>query len=302
LALARDGYAKVGEYSVAACAYALLGYRLFPEIADSPARTSNERPTLARSTDLGVVRIAAAEHELILRTTGEVTSWDRRYLAPTVLRFEAGDELLVGAIAKTVSTDHVGPARPTGRWAAIVAALKSWYVHGHEQLDAVAVGFVPVVRAGTADYLPYRVRRIAVTDNTVEIDYQMLRLRARGFAACAVELRERLRGRLKWLKRGEYRRPFLRLADSIECTRRVSLAGAECRIHDRILGSLRGKTVLFSTRGFAGADIRVAGLTKERALTGWGSDGRQAIEVYAGRTDGETLDYECVITRRRLAC
>jgi hypothetical protein len=297
LARSRDMYAKVGEYSVAACAYALLAYWLFP-LAGAADFAPPRGPAI--SHDLGVARLRVGDDELLLRTTGEVTSWDRRYLAPTILRFETADTLLVGAIAKTVSTDEgIPPVTHANRLAQKLAALRSWYVRGFDQLDATTVGFVPVVRAGAVDYLPYRVLELTATESSIAIRYAMLRLSARGLPACAVELRERVRHRLPWARRGEYGRPFMRPDDSLECVRTVTLASGECRIRDRISGPLRGKTILLATRALAAADVRVSGLLRRYALTGWGSDGAQELVVYAGSTAADTLEYECVVAPAR---
>jgi hypothetical protein len=242
--------------------------------------------------------LTSADSELLLRITGEVTSWDRRYLAPTVLRFEVEGSLLVGAISRTLSTDRdIGPSIPRNRATAVLAALRSWYVQGLEQIDAVSVGFVPVVRSGSVDYLPYRVKRLTATESSIEIHYGMLRVSTRGLSACVIELRERLRTRLPWLKRGEYGRPRMRPDDSIECVRTITLTSGECRIQDRISGNLRGKSVLLSTRGFPAARIRVAGLSEQRACVGWGSEGKQAIVVHSTRLDDDAIEYECVVAR-----
>jgi hypothetical protein len=294
LVYSRDAYAKVGEYSVASCAYALLGYHCFP--APDVPHTPPRAPHVGQSRDLGLVKLTGPGHELILRTTSEATSWDRRYLGPTVLRFEVADELLVGAIPKTVSSDLErvdGQSRM--RLQAMVKSLIGWYVDGFEQLDGTSVGFVPVVRDGGVDYLPYEIATIVVSPSHVEINYRMLKLHARGFGACAVELWERLRKTIPGSTPGERGPPMMRLSSSIECQRAVHVGDGECRIRDRLAGRLRGTKVFFSTRALPRASVRVAGLEKARTLMGWGSNGRQELVVYSARPSGTVLEYECVI-------
>lgn len=298
----RDSYAKVGEYSVASCAYTLLGCYCFPAPDGSTERPHATAPAAARSDDLGVVKLSGPDHEVVLRTRSELTSWDRRYIGPTVLRCSLGDELLVGAISKTVSSDSGFREEPeASRIRSISRSLREWYVHGFDQLDAITVGFVPVVRHGGVDYLPYEAVAVEQGDSSLTIRYRMVKLRARGLGACAVELRERLRSRLPGFKAQEKNRPIMGPTSAIECVRRVRVDGAGCRIEDVLTGNLRGREILLSTRAFLSAHIVVTGLDERGRLTGWGSEGRQEITIYAGRASAREFRYACVIERRQPA-
>jgi hypothetical protein len=294
----RDDYAYVGQYSVASCAYALLGCHWFPSVAEPIApRTRAARPTtLAMSSDLGLVKLTDDKTELVVRTGSEATSWDRRYLGPTVLRYQIGDELLIGAISKTVSTDRAVQAqRPSTRMRRILELLRARFVEGVEQLDGTSVGFLPVVRRGFVDYLPYQVTTLEVSSAHVQSRYQMVKLHVRGYRPCWREVIELVHNNVPALGRKQYTRPAMQVVDSLELARDIYLDGEQCRIEDRVSGDLQGKTLLFSVRHLPGASVRIRGLTKVRSMTGWGSDGRQTIDVYEAAGAVSEIRYECDI-------
>jgi hypothetical protein len=148
----RDDYAYVGQYSLASCAYALLGRLWFP-VSSEPLPDyfpDGQRPLVAVSRDLGLVKLELGDSELILRTGSELTREDnsRRYLGPTILRYQRQDRLLVGAISRTISTDASVRPRPH------IRAVRAWqffrdpFVSGIEQWDGTSVGFLPVLRRG----------------------------------------------------------------------------------------------------------------------------------------------------------
>ena len=260
----KDNYAKVGEYSVASCAYALLGCFVFPAPDEIDDNSVTDLATLsAYSADLCVANIRSGSHELIVRTGSDPESWDRRYLGPTVLSFRVGASQLVGAIPKTVSSDRdLQPQRLGSRPKRAVRRLKEFYVRGFEQLDASMVGFMPIVRDGSVDYLPMEVEQITVGTTSVDVSYRMTKLYARGLGSIFVELRELARRRLT--RHGEYLAPLTAFSSAITLHRSIGLEGSRCFIRDRFSGKIAGKTVLFSTRSFAEAKVAVRGLEMRR--------------------------------------
>lgn len=299
LAYSRDDYAYVGQYSLSSCAYALLAAHWFPAATPQvPAASDAERTakgSVAQSKDLGVLKLAREDHELLLRTGSQVTSWDRRYLGPTVLRYQIGGQLLIGAVPRTISTDDRAAqrSRPESRVQRVAELLQRRFVRGIEQLDGASVGFLPVVRHGTVDYLPYTPLSIDVTPRLVKARYRMVQLSARGLHPCFIELSEFLHRNLPGLKVKHYSRPRFRPADAFELTREVHLGPEGCQINDCISGVLEGKTLLFSARHFPCASIRVHGLSKREAMACWGSDGLQTLELYEARLTGSQARYEC---------
>jgi hypothetical protein len=226
-----------------------------------------------------------------------LASWDRRYLGPTILRYQVDGRLLVGAISRTLSSDAAASAsssRPSSAVGKIYGLVRGWIVDGIEQLDGTSVGFLPVLRRGAIDYLPYTVIDQETTASGVRTRYRVVRLRARGYRHSAVEGLEMLRARLRGPR--PYRAPHIRSTDSVELSRDIRLEGGRCRIEDRWTGSLGGARVLFSTRSLPGAAIHVRGLKKVRSLTGWGSDGRQTHDVYEAQGSGSELKYGCDIS------
>jgi hypothetical protein len=291
----RDAYAYVGQYSLASCAYALLGSYWFPLRHDTVAARHRVPRSVAASNDLGIVKLTAGESAAYLRTRSELTSWDRRYLGPTILRYEHRDCLLVGAISKTLSTDAVTRPARGSRAAKAWTWLRDRFVGGIEQLDGTSVGFLPVLRRGAVDYLPSRVVAQETSADRVRVRYEMVRLHARGIRPCAVDAIERMHQRLPLLRPKTYSRPPMTPAPALHLDRDVYFTGAGCRIEDRISGNLRGKKLLFSVRHFPGARIRVHGLTEAGSAIGWGSDGRQVLQCYQARPEGSEIRYVCEI-------
>jgi hypothetical protein len=301
LVYSRDDYAYVGQYSLSSCAYALLGAYWFPA-SGQPAAGSREidraaTGTAGRSEDLGVVRMTGAAHELLVRTKSQVTSWDRRYLGPTILRCEIGGRLLVGAVPRTISTDEkvAQIPRPKGRIARTAELLRRRFRKGIEQLDGASVGYLPVIRHGTVDYLPYALLSMEVSSRSLKSRYRMLQLSVRGLHPCFIELDEFLHRNLPGLKPKLYSRPRFKAVDAFELSREIHLGAESCRIEDRISGDLEGKTLLFSVRHFPSASVRVLGLSKREALTCWGSDGLQTLDLYEALPTGSQVRYECHI-------
>lgn len=292
----RDVYSYDGQYSLASCAYALLGCHWYPRPGESwPPERSTESVT-ADSTDLGLARMCAGRAELVVRTGCEATGWDRRYLGPTILRYQVDDRLLVGAISTTISTDAgLQPTAPSNRIRRAYEILRDKFMKGIEQLDGTAVGFLPVLRQGPVDYLPYTVVDVASSPSRIRVRYRMLQLHVRGYRPCLSEVLQVLHNKIKVLGPKHYMRPAMKPVDSIELLRTVYLDRERCRIEDTLTGDLAGKTLLFSIRHLPGASVRVRGLEERRSATGWGSDGRQALMLYERLATGSEIRYECDI-------
>jgi hypothetical protein len=296
----RDDYAYVGQYSLSSCAYALLGAYWFPASPDPaapPAARATAVPSVAQSKDLGVVKIAGEGYELCLRTKSEITSWDRRYLGPTLLRYEAGGRLLVGAIPRTISSDERASAeeRSASRLGRAVALFQRRFRRGIEQLDGASVGFLPVLRRGAIDLLPAALLSVDATSSRVTSRHRMVALHARGLRPCLIEASELLHRNLPGLRPKHYSRPPLGRTDAIELLRTIHIARDGVRIEDSVSGDLRGFALLFSVRYFPGACVRVTGLSKGQSLHSWGSDGMQLLDIFGARGEGPQLCYECHI-------
>jgi hypothetical protein len=295
----RDDYAYVGQYSLASCAYALLGRFWFPVSGEAlpTHRGGAQPPAMAVSRDLGLAKLATAESELILRTRSEITlgGGQRRYLGPTILRYERQGRLLVGAISRTVSTDAVVRPRPGTPTATAWQRLRDTFVDGIEELDGTSVGFLPVLRRGAVDYVPYRLLAEEVSDAHVRTRHEMVRLHVRGLRHCVAAAVEQFEHRALRRQRKQSRRPRMTPAPVLCLQRDVYLTAQGCRLEDRITGDLRAKTLLFSVRHLPGATVRVRGLDALRSATGWGSDGRQMLAVYQRRATAAEIRYECDI-------
>jgi len=261
----------------------------------SAHRPDNRPPSVAASRDLGLVKLTTSDSELILRTGSELTSWDRRYLGPTILRYERQGRLLVGAISRTVSTDAILRPRTGSRARKAWRVFRDWFVNGIEQLNGTSVGFLPVLRRGAVDYLPHRLVAHEASPGRVRSRYELVRLHARGWRPCAIEGAALLSRNLPVVRPRRYTRPPMKPVESLTLERDVCMTPGGCRIEDRVAGDLRGKTLLFSVRYLPGASIRVHGLTEVRSATGWGSDGRHTLKIYEARGEGSEIRYHCDI-------
>jgi hypothetical protein len=272
-----------------------LWFPVSPEPLAAHCPSGDRPPTVAVSRDLGIVKLDAPASELILRTRSELTSWDRRYLGPTILRYECQGRLLVGAISRTVSTDAILRPRIGSRARKAWTVFRDRFVNGIEQLDGTSVGFLPVLRRGHLDYLPYQVVAHEASPERVRSRYEMARLHAKGWRPCVIEAVALLSRNLPLVRPKRYTPPPVKPVRSLTLERDVYMTPHGCRIEDRVSGDLRGMTLLFSVRRLPGASIRVRGLTLARSATGWGSDGRHTLELYEGRAAGSEIRYECDI-------
>jgi hypothetical protein len=171
--------------------------------------------------------------------------------------------------------------------------LRRRFLRGIEQLDGASVGFLPVIRQGPFDYLPYTLLSMETFSGGLRSRYQMLRLKARGFRPCFVELSEFIHRNLPGLKPKHYSRPGMKLIDAFEFSREIHLERDGCRIEDCISGDLEGKTLLFSVRYLPCTSVRLRGLGKRQSIICWGSDGRQTLDLYETRAEGSRVCYEC---------
>jgi hypothetical protein len=293
----KDAYAYVAQYSLASCAYALLGIHWFPaQPKTDTARSDVPEREVAVSHDLGVVKVARPNGELVVRTGSEMTGWDRRYLGPTILRYRLGDSMLVGAISRTVSTDREAQAdAPQNRMSRVFQLLQHRYRSGAEHLDGVSVGFLPVLRRGAVDFVPYTPLFVDATPGRVKTRHHMQRVNARGVHPCLAEALQLLRGKVPGLQPKRYIRPMMEPEPRIELSRDIRLMPTSCRIEDQITGAIGRRELIFSVRRLPGTRIQVEGLLKLRSFTGWGSDGRQTMDVYGTPTSGAEIRYACEI-------
>jgi hypothetical protein len=296
----KDAYAYVAQYSLSSCAYALLGCHWHP-VEAGPQIHDAQPASAAISNDLGIVRAGDRDRELIVRTRSEMTSWDRRYLGPTILRYSVGDRLLVGAISRTVSTDRSARRQPSNsRVRRLFERLRSRYEDGVEQLDVTSIGFLPALRQRAVDYVPYIPLSVDASSTHVATRHQMLRVNVRGLHPCWIEALQLIRGALPGIEPKRYVAPRMKPAPALELWRSIVLEPETCRIEDRLTGDLAGKELLFSVRRLPGVSIRVDGLTRLRSITGWGSDGRQTLDIYGARQlPGSEMRYECRIEEER---
>jgi hypothetical protein len=294
-AYSKDAYAYVAQYSLASCAYAMLGTHRYPA-SPIPAmpRTQTAASEIAESADLGVVRLSRGDAELIVRTRPDLASWDRRYLGPTVLRFSRGDALMVGAIPRTVSTDSaVRRAGAAGGARRILATLIDRHRYGIEQFDAATVGFIPLLRGSAVDLIPCAPSSISASHSTVVTRHRMQGVRLRGLVPASDEALQVVRARMRRLGPRQYVAPPVTAAPLIELTRTVSLTGTGFTIDDRLHGDVDGRDVRFSVRRSDRAHVRIDGLRHLDSFTGWGSDGRQILDVYGASASGREIRYTC---------
>jgi len=291
----QDDYAYSGQYSLASCAYAMLACRWFPRPAGRASSDgATELPAVSR--DLGLVKLGTSRSEVLIRTAGEITAWDRRYQGPTILRYGRGDRLLIGAIAKTLSTDWRARPREGGRYSRLLRRLQHRYLRGFDELDAVSVGFLPVLRRGPWDYVPATSVIAEISATHVATRHEFVRFRARGIHPCVLEATQALRNKVRVLPPAEYIPLDVEKVDGITLDRVVRVGPDSSSIQDRVSGALAGKQLLFSVRSFPDTSVVVRGLEADGGSTGWGSDGVAPQSVFSAWPDGRELRYECELS------
>ena len=299
LAYSKDDYAYVGEYSFSSCAYALLGCYWFPESNKKNTMFLKETeivPSVVISKDLGLVKVNVPGRELILRIGSEITSWDRRYLGPTILRYKVGNSLYIGAISRTIGNDYkIKKNHKECRLKRAFNFFKYRFQQGWELLDGTSVGFLPVLRDGSYDYLPSQAFSIEASTNSVQTQHKMVRVRLRGLYPCLLEFQRLFRENIFRLKPRMYHRPVMKSVKAIEFSRDIRLGKDRVCIEDRVWGDLKGKTLLFSVRSFPQVHIELQGLKEVQSVTGWGSDGRQKLRIFEAKKLDYEFRYQCVI-------
>src|SRR5581483_7227887 len=182
---ARDTYTYDAVYSAACVSYFLLG-ELFAARSEPPAAAEPRRAPVAVSRDLGVVRLGrsasgSSPSELIVRCNGSVVPGNRRYLAPTLLRWECAGKLVVGAIPRTTEDDSRVVITARGgirnRKFAFIAHLLT---NGIDELRLLSVGYLPFLTRGSSLCAPFRLLTLEADEHTVTARYGTSRARYRG--------------------------------------------------------------------------------------------------------------------------
>jgi hypothetical protein len=277
----------------------LLGCYWFPLSNDlelDPLQEREKIPCEAKSKDLGLVKLSGPGSEIFLRTGSEITSWDRRYLGPTILRYKIDNRLLIGAISRTLSTDYaLRRDRLSGRLQRAFEFFRYRFLRGWEMLDGTSVGFLPVLRDGFSDFLPSKAVSVEASPSHMCSRHQMLQIRARGLQPCLIEFLDLFRRNILRLPIRNYTRPMMTPVDSIGFSRDIYLEKDRCRVEDRLWGALKGKTLLFSVRCSSRAFIEMQGLHQRQSVTGWGSDGRQELKLYEAQRLSSGFSYQFVV-------
>ena len=292
----QDDYAYWGQYSLSSCAYAMLARHWFAARAgraETPPEPGSPTVSPAVSRDLGVVKLKTPTAEVLIRTHGEVTAWDRRYQGPTILRYSRGDTLVVGAVAKTVSTDWRARPRDNGRIVRVVRRYRHLFQRGYDELDAASVGFLPVLQKGSWDYLPGLAAIREVSPSLLATRHEMFRIRARGMGPCLRDAAQAIRSKAGVFGQAQYVPVATSSVPGITLDREVRIESSACLILDRIWGDIEGTRLRFTVRALPGCSVVVRGMEPVGIATGWGSDGVQVQTAYIAAPRGGEFRYEC---------
>lgn len=300
LVYSRDNYSYIGQYTLSSCAYALLGCYWYPMSYNSAAAATlsehEKIPSATESKDLGLVKLSGPRYELFLRTGPEISSRDRRYLGPTILRYKVNDCLLIGTISRTLASDFSARTnRPTSRLLRAFDFFWYKFVNGKEMLDGTSVGFLPVLRNGHCDYLPSKAVSVEISPSFVCTRHHMVRVSVRGFHPCIDAFLDLFCRSILRLVPKSYVQPRMIHINSIKLSRFIHLEENGCFIEDCVHGDIKDKTLLFSTRSFFNANIEVRGLQHRQTVIGWGSDGRQIFNIYEAQCLGSEFTYQVAI-------
>jgi hypothetical protein len=288
----RDAYAYPTQYSIASAAYVLLSELLCPHLDAEQDGEDEHCACITYSEDLGIAKLCAPGVEAFVRTLSNTANHDRRYMGPSVLRFEVRGQLIVGAVPVTCSDDGSYKMR---RAPALRILKNVWhkYHKGTDDIDARYTGFVPVVMDGDDILLPLRVVRQR-TEECVETEYEFGRRSFRGWSMGLDQLR--LYGSALGLplpRPDSASRQFV-AEPNIHLIRRQHLTQAsDLLIEDTLLGRLRHKVLWFSTRYFLNARVEVSGLLCTGDAIGWGSDGEVRFDFYAQDCTTDKISYSC---------
>jgi hypothetical protein len=298
---ARDPYTHDAVYSAAGVCYLLIG-ELVAKAPGLLARGEPRRVSPAISYDLGVVRLGQSTSELsaselIVRSSGQVVRGNRRYLAPTLLRWERAGALIIGAIPRTTEDDIAVVITANGgvrrrKVAYLTHLLKS----GVDELRLLSVGYLPFLTRGAYLCAPFRLMKLEANEDTVIGYYGTSRARYRGLAVATHKLMELVIKNLTDSKVGADRATVL-VDDEPELSRTISFFGDRITVRDswsRLAGWRRLHVSTRLIQGSGKADV--TGLDFTGRLQGWSSDGVTTLDLYGKSCTSEPLSYEITIT------
>ncbi len=292
----RDTYTHHSVYSAAGVCYLLLG-ELLARGTGLPAKGEAQRARVAVSQDLGLVRLGRSgpelrASELIVRCSGVVVRGDRRYLAPTLLRWESAGKLIIGAIPRTTEDDiRVVITANGGIRKRKVAYLAHLLKFGIDELRLLSVGYLPFLTHGSYLCAPFRLMKLDADEHTVTGYYGTSRARYRGVEVAAHELLEVITKNLIGRRVGADRTPVLG-DEEPEFSRMISFFGDHITVRDswsRLAGWRRLHVSTRLIRGRGKADV--AGLDFAGQWLGWSSDGETTLDLYSKRCTSEPLSY-----------
>ncbi len=296
----RDTYTHHSVYSAAGVCYLLLG-EVLARGTGLPAKGEAQRARVAVSRDLGLVRLGRSgpelrASELIVRCSGVVVRGDRRYLGPTLLRWESAGKVIIGAIPRTTEDDvRVVITANGGIRKRKVAYLAHLLRSGVDELRLLSVGYLPFLTRGSYLCAPFRLMKLDADEHTVTGYYGTSRARYRGVEVAAHELLEVITKNLTGRKVGADRTAVL-VDEEPEFSRTISFFGDHITVRDswsRLAGWRRLHVSTRLIRGRGKADV--AGLDFAGEWLGWSSDGETTLDLYSKRCTSEQLSYEITV-------
>ena len=292
----RDGYTVPSEYSVASSAYVLLGDLFCPpatyQAPQAPAASSIQ---MMSSVDLGVTKLCRSTAEVFVRTSWSPRVRDRRYFGPTILHLGIGERRLIGAIPKTFSTDWGVTSMPDGRLRRHASLLWYRYARGLEHLNVLPVGYVPVIVHGSSACIPSAPKHATLNSGGLELEYDFVRVRFRGFRIALAHLMELLRDNLG-IQTGDPICPEPMSAPGMILLRRIELGENSLRIQDTLRKDSGLQTVQFCVRCYPEAKVEVQGLDYQSEIRGWSSDGLATLRLYKGHCSAREMIYSVELT------
>jgi hypothetical protein len=302
---ARDEYAFPTEYSVASACYLLLS-RPIPEQTEArtvaptkPTSKPHADPAVgaAYSNDLGLARMENHDGEAIVRTRSQPLAMNRRYLGPTVLHYARSDRILVGTIPILCTEDFSLKHQATGRIQKLFQLFAHRFSLGIESLNALFAGFVPVITEGGYLHFPVELEEVR-TESSAGVQRMISHHRMRKFLWRG--LRVAVRDTAGLVAKNLFPRPGkrheIRQGESpFRMTREVRLSSRSLDLQDIVEGPLEGRRLRIGVRYFPEARVSVEGLTLDRQINGWSSDGLSCLDLYNARCEGELKTYTIVI-------
>ena len=301
--LSRDDYAYRWQYAITGAAYCMLGRCLFPfpvEAVGESGTAHISRNTFC-SNDLGVVRVRSGDLDLFIRTGCNLTAADRRYAGPTILRLEHGDNVMVGTIPVTISSDSRITVAWTGR-----SLLKRhldllcWrWRHGFEHLQVELAGFLPVLKRGHDTWIPTQAAEHQVDGNRLVTVHEFVGRHSSGWIPAWSHSASLAAMHVPASMKSIFREPsLLGRKVAVQLTRTIRWTLDSVTIADRITGEIAGKELVVGTRLLNNCRTQVDGLAPVRCLRGWSSDGLQEVQLYGTRCRGAECRYEITLQAR----